>query len=138
MNKLVVFCVFVMITVTMSESTTTFEVSDCNILSTCKKCTVKEFEIYNVCKETGFYQLVNCTLNRIENVNERVSTFRITREGCKLNEFHSSIQQFYTTFIFEMVMLLLMIFSCFYFYKRKNYLFNSRQERYERLVTSQE
>jgi hypothetical protein len=121
-----------------TNTSESYLVSDCNILQPCKKCNQKELEIFNVCKETGFYQLVNCTLNRIENMNERVSTVRITREGCKLNEFHSNLQQLYTTFIFEMVMLLLMIFSCFYFYKRKNYLFTSRQERYERLVNSQE
>eukprot|EP01080_Neovahlkampfia_damariscottae_P003436 gene3436-6085_t len=114
-----------------------YMVSDCRVIQNCKKCLKNEMESFNVCKETGYYQLVNCSLTRIEDVDKKVDTFRVSREGCKLEEFCSSIESFYSMFVFEFIMIIIMSFSCFYFYKRKSYLYKERQERYEKLVSNE-
>jgi hypothetical protein len=117
--RLLLFCViFVLISAKQQDDV------QCQLTQPCTICD-GDFPSPTICRETGYYQMLNCTLT------EGSQTII---EGCTPDIKCESAMSLVTFFLFQLIVVAMMLVSGFCFLKRKKDLNDAKVARYTKLV----
>lgn len=124
--KILLFIVLFLNIFSQQDQNDQYTISECNIIQECKPCS-QNFPSPSICLETGYYQVLNCST--IQKQSHTIVEMCIPDIRCDQN-------QIIPTILFQIFIIFLLASSCFYFYKRKNYLNDQRKERYSNLINN--